>query len=1329
MTFSLVLLDLDHFKSINDAFGHLRGDQVLTEFSKRLAVLVRSSDLVFRYGGDEFVILLPHTEKEQAAGLANRLLEEIRSTPFSGEPPLSLSMSMGVACFPEEANTAQALFEIADKRHYEAKQQGRGRIVSEDLDVSESPLLAEPSRLVERDQALKSLHEFFSALAQHKRGVLQVKGEAGCGKSRFLREALQAARLQGYIVLDVHGKPALRNRLYGALSDPLRERNLPSPWDGLEQFSRAIHTLVVDKGSAGLLVIVDDLPDIDQSTIEFLREAFFASHLFQLGMIYSTSNLAARSGLQLDVPVRETVTLDPLTSDGTRVWLRHSLQWEAPQSFVDWFHDESLGLPKWIQKGLGYLVAQGLLQQVSNGWRYEPDLSQVRLGEWLHQNLGQPLHNLPSGLNEFVGREEELGILKKLLEGENLVTLVGPGGIGKTRLAVQAAWESQELFSNGVYLVPLAAVRQQSLVVPAIADVLHYSFSGPEEPANQLISYLRAKELLLILDNLEHLLESVTLLQRILEQAPGVSMLAASHERLGLPGEVIMELSGLPIPQEVNQEQLPRNSAVQLFLSSARQTRPDFNLDSENGAAIMRICQLVEGMPLGVELAASWVGSFSPQEIARFIESTVGFLSTEQATLPERHRSLLTVFDSFCNLLSETELGILRRLAVFRGGFQGEAARRVVGASPFFLDGLAAKTNLRRLPQGRYELHQLWWQYAREKLVSNAQEFIHAQEAHCEYYVLFIQRRESLMVGDRQVLVEINADIANIRAAWEWAESQSCLHCLALASRGMAQYYTLLGLFQEGEALFAQAVGHLRQILAENSLPEIDDFIQKGRRLLGWLLVYQSSFLKDLGRSGEVQPLIQEALELGQHYQDLALQALAMQEWGRAEMVQDLRAARQKVERSIELTQQAQEQTGTQPLANSSAVDLVPVTEHFLQSVEASGNRILGILAARSDNLSVARDFFERALSAQRTLGNLDDESNILNNLGLLADMDGNREQAREYFNQSLQIKRMLGNKTGIAKALHNLGYIASHQGDHRQALNYFEQALAIWRDTGNWSSEGKTLNDLGDIALLQGDLLRAINYQEQAIKIHRQSGSKRGQGEASESLGDVFLHIGNYERAQKHLQTAMSCYTEANELYNQAVVLAKLGILHHALEDEKSALAYLEHSLQLAEELGNPSCQALALNGLGQIYSQNRQVEPAIRAYEQALRFGETSGEVHLVLEPRAGLAQLAFLQGDHSEALAYADQMLQYLSGTAELRVEEYATHGGNTLGKVYLICHRVLEELHDPRAVDILSQGYKLLMTWAQKIADENMRTSFLTNVAVHRELLEEFEHHRL
>ena len=206
---SIIMLDLDHFKSVNDAFGHLRGDQVLISFAQRLRNAIRKSDLIYRYGGDEFLLLLPNTSKVQGSALAERLLEAIREEPFEGDPPITLTLSLGVASFPDDGHTPETLFEKADQRHYSAKRHGRDRAVDVDP-LHEAPLFFDPdARMVERDEAMFVMQRFLDCLPDRVQGILIVTGPPGSGRSRFLGEVGKNARLQGYEVIALHGSPAL----------------------------------------------------------------------------------------------------------------------------------------------------------------------------------------------------------------------------------------------------------------------------------------------------------------------------------------------------------------------------------------------------------------------------------------------------------------------------------------------------------------------------------------------------------------------------------------------------------------------------------------------------------------------------------------------------------------------------------------------------------------------------------------------------------------------------------------------------------------------------------------------------------------------------------------------------------------------------------------------------------------------------------------------------------------------------------------------------------------------------------------------------------------
>ncbi|MGC9358146.1 MAG: AfsR/SARP family transcriptional regulator, partial [Anaerolineae bacterium] len=350
----------------------------------------------------------------------------------------------------------------------------------------------------------------------------------------------------------------------------------------------------------------------------------------------------------------------------------------------------------------------------------EPSQIAARPSISVTQQPTGPQHNLPASSTPFVGRQAEIDQIKALLTSSDsrIVTLVGPGGMGKTRLALQTAREALKDFRDGVFFVPLAPLSTSGLLIQAIADALDFPFfqRESESPRDQLLNYLREKKLLLVLDNFEHLIAVAPLLSDVVRAAPGVTLLVTSRERLNLHGEWVFKIPGMRVPESSSVEELTEYGAVQLFIQSARRAAGHFDLTDENREDVVRICQLVAGSPLGIELSASWARLLAPREIVAEIEHSLDFLTTSLRDLPERHRSLRAVFEHSWHLLENEEQALFRRLSIFRGGFTREAAREVAEASLLHLSSLVDKSVLRRDPVGRYELHELLRQYAEEKL-------------------------------------------------------------------------------------------------------------------------------------------------------------------------------------------------------------------------------------------------------------------------------------------------------------------------------------------------------------------------------------------------------------------------------------------------------------------------------------------------------------------------------------------------------------------------------------------------------------------------------------
>ena len=375
--------------------------------------------------------------------------------------------------------------------------------------------------------------------------------------------------------------------------------------------------------------------------------------------------------------------------------------------------------------------------------------------------------NLPRQSTPFIGRTDELAAITARLADPHcrLVTVLAPGGMGKTRLALQVAADQSADFAEGVFFVPLAPVGSPDLLATAIADALQISFYGSEDPGLQFVRHLREKELLLVLDNFEHLLAGIDLLTQILDAAPAVKLLVTSRERLNVQEEWVFELEGLAFPQEPGDAPLESYSAVQLFVQRAHQMKSSFSIN-DNQEAVQIICQRVEGMPLGLELAATWLRVMSCQQIAAQMTRSLDLLTTPLRNVPERHRSLRAVFEQSWQLLSADERGVLMKLAVFRGGFDLEAAEQVAGASLPLLAGLADKSMIRLNPSGRYDLHELLRQFALDKLIE-ADQIAATNHRHLEYCLRLAEQAETYLYGPEQEVWfdRLEVDHDNIRAA------------------------------------------------------------------------------------------------------------------------------------------------------------------------------------------------------------------------------------------------------------------------------------------------------------------------------------------------------------------------------------------------------------------------------------------------------------------------------------------------------------------------------------------------------------------------------------
>ena len=446
--------------------------------------------------------------------------------------------------------------------------------------------------------------------------------------------------------------------------------------------------------------------------------------------------------------------------------------------------------------------------------------------------------NLPPERTPFVGRKNELTEIRQQLGETRLLSLIGPGGIGKTRLALKAAEGVLDEFPDGVYFVPLAPIRSVKDIIQTIAEGLKFPIATHENPQHQLLRYLWKRELLLVIDNFEHLLDGVGIVSEILQAAPGVKVMATSRERLNLQSEMILHIAGMDFPAHAGSKDTLAYDSITLFMQSAKRVRPGFDPSPEELEGIADICQLVGGMPLAIELAAAWLHILNVNEIADELMKDLDILATEMRDAPARHRSIRAVFDHSWSLLSRVEQEIFMHLSVFRGGFTREAAQQVAGASLQLLAGLVDKSFLNHDPDaGRLEVHELLRQYAQEHLEETPENDLSAHEAHAAYYADFMEQRWEHIKGRDQMeaLAEIEADMENVRVAWRYYLDQENTPQIWKLIYALWHFHWIRSWNHAGTELFAEAV---------KALQEADDETKALRALT---VVFQAWFMAWLG--------------------------------------------------------------------------------------------------------------------------------------------------------------------------------------------------------------------------------------------------------------------------------------------------------------------------------------------------------------------------------------------------------------------------------------------------------------------------------------------------
>ncbi len=925
----------------------------------------------------------------------------------------------------------------------------------------------------------------------------------------------------------------------------------------------------------------------------------------------------------------------------------------------------------------------------------EPDAETIALQQRIARGRAQVRHDFPLAPTPFVGRIAELAAISRRLDDGDcrLLTLAGPGGAGKTRLALEAAQDRRDDYLDGVVFVNLAPVSTAHDVPSTIAGALNLPLVQKQPSQVQLLDYLRDREILLLLDNFEHLLdhadgdeagEALALVQTIVEIAPRVKLLITSRHRLRLQAEWVLTVNGLQRAEASKDSGRGKEDAARLFASCARRARAGF--DPGDGDAVAHVCQLVDGLPLAIELAAASLIQHDLDEIIAGIQRNLDFLAGGMRDAPARHRSLRATFDHSWALLDPASRETFRRLSVFRGPFDLEAATAAADATEMALNNLAAWSLLRH--EGtRYDIHQVLRQFAQEKMAEKPQVERETRKRHSAYMLQLVQDRESALFGAdaHSAQQTITSILDDVRAAWQWAVLQHNWQAIDGSLEALTSFHSLSGMAEQGQRLVRAAIEEVEGAGANAQVSALG----------GRLMASAARLLVEQGKNDEALTTVERALEISPRAQ---VQIAARFQAGRA-----LWRTGHFDEALTEL---------------EVALSLCAHGKHAESRIRGDILRTLGITTMHLGDYEQAEAYYSQALEADRATGSRRGEAIALNQFGRIVELQGDFRRAREYYERALPHFQMSGFRRGEIAALINLGNTLRRLGSYTPARDHLRRALALTRQTNDRYQESLTLYNLGILHHLLGDMKAARRRSEQALRLVRQAEYQQGEGNSLYILGNIALSCGDLSRAERLAQEALAIFREIDSPYGEASAHTLLGRIAlrddhlqeaaehietalsmgrtiHSLHIVADAMAYqslyllrarepeealrqARESVSTAQETGVQQTIGDALTILGHAHVAAGESARAHEVYSRALTLRRDTGQHHLTPEPLAGLARAALATDDLEEALTYVDEILAYL--------EDHPLHGPEEPGRILDICHHILVAADDPRATSL-------------------------------------------
>ncbi len=1072
--FSMIIIDIDHFKSINDGFGHRRGDQILSEFGTRVISLCRENDFIYRYGGDEFIGLFPNSDGRKAVAFAQRLLDKTRSTEFVGDPPLSITLSIGVAEFPQDGSLGKDIFDTADKRLYIAKRNGRDRIVA---DESKEAFEIENNtgRLLGREKELKSFVTFTEEAADKGRGFFLVNGSEGSGKGFFLEAISAHLELSNYKILTISGVGKHLSP-HASLATVLScEFTTDSVIDSLYQYAGS---------SMSLAVVLKDAHLIDKSSIEDIV-SFYGIYPGWMVVVASTDrNLFLRT--TEFGGVSSSVNLRAISLEDCRAWFRANVMWNPPGELLEWFHKETGGLPGLFVQGLKQLRRRGYLTVKNGQFIVHENCLDFLLGERLALGVVLEINNLPLNLTPFQGRAEELVFIRESLDSEaRLINIQGKKGTGRLRLAIKAAGQNEFAFSSGTCYLDCS--KETELLPAAIASIL--SLPTGNQAQTVLESFLSTENILFVLTNIDTHSEAKFFIEGLLQNCPEIRFIVTSTTSLEIIDEVVLPLTGVSTFNKV--ANIPSVAASIFIQTAERVAGQRFTSDSDL-KVIEQICSQVNGNPLAIELAASWMRIMSINSIHRRIVANPSFLNGAEKELLSD--DLTGIYKQSFTQLPSADKNAALRLTVFAGHFSLEEAEQIAAVSPEMMISLLNSSLLVRDDLGIY-LPSATLDYLKQsgKNFTESKGIQVAEEMHCRHFAAKIAAIGSAIMMGFDVsrgLFDIKASLQDISRSWKEAVEKGKSQTIQQILGPLFFYCIFSRSFHTGFNLFSDALANSSDKLSANLRAE--------------LLAYQSFFAFKMGEYELYQQLITNALKMQEDADGDDNSSVFCLAGELALMSGKLILAGQYLSKALMLY--SEEEISVEKLK----VELLLLNCSFMAGDYQKVRAELYSLSERCQKISYRSGEFEVKLF-----------------YGKLAALEGDFRRAKEIFLRYLAFVKISGFYELSALVLQEIAKAEIGMGSEGEALDHLLSATDYYSKAGSLSLLGLKIICLAEIQVLMKASSTDIEKQFTEALLH------------GENSGNLFVTITSLIKiALNRISSGSSA--DAVIFLNKAVALSK---------------------------------------------------------------------------------------------------------------------------------------------------------------------------------------------